>query len=1179
MNVFSMKRPFIYLFLIVFAHSTVFSQTEVARSSPSDGSGLDPIQPRADIIPHSPEVEAMAKYGVLPVTQYTGMPQITVPIFDIKASGLTIPFALSYNYNGFKPMESASWCGLGWSVQGGGSIAKIIKGQPDGTRNTGNNYDDFINASGLLWSQPFLANVALGQIDAEPDIYIFNVAGYSGKFILIKGEAYLFPFQNVKISVLGNGFKMIDDKGNIFLFNDTETTFTKNAEIPVHISSWQISKIITADKKDTIEYYYNDYSFKQPSTITDRYNIDSRSPNTSYSPENFGRMYTEGDHIDAKVLTAVVSRYGNISFVGSSSDRLDLPGSVGAKELDKIIVTGPIGSTFRKEIVLLNDYFGGDSKLKLNETFEQRYDNAGEGDISTPVIDQHYLFEYNNENANLNTANLADAIDYWGYYNGVHNAILFPSEIYNWSTGNRNANISYGSYGTLNKITYPTGGYSTFQYEQNKSGYISISSTYSDQTIDTRVSYDPNLQQNGVTRIGKPFTINKAQTVSLDYGDYDEDDAPSIPVVSIYKNNMTGQPIYSSPIYPATGMNNLTDSFFLNEGNYVFAVSCQEGIVSGEVDFATYGILHYKVYDQVNTLKDGPGLRVKKIQSYAGDSAPALIKQYTYNYGVESATSGITGSNLYHTCADYYDYSLFASVRSSVSDLAENQFYYKNVTETSQDETQTGKTVYTFDTHSNQLWDVKLQSQTDYKLVGADYVPVKSTANQYQVITKNSFVGFGVSKVKTVLPVGPNVDYCILLPSPDETQPSLLNDEFGVPDAPYVLISDYTLISDTKEISYKDDGTIALMNESNYYYDNTEHIFPTRIVTQSSNGEQITQELKYPLDYTLNNCNLPGAINDNFNSDVQFAMNVTLNNSRNTLINALAPYQPYEKKIIVDSNGDTVDITVSNRQAFTSIANQYNHCQADFQNDISTAISNRNNALDLCSTCLNSFITNNTGWQQAIAWMQLNNVVSPVVEKYTSVKRLDGNEYLLSATRNEYQIFNSKAVEPVLIKQTEVSGDLLKTTFAADQDTYYKPQLTFSYDKDLNLSSQQKRNDIPVTYLYGYYQMYPIAEIKNASFVQVLAALGLTEDQYHTESLAASPSSNYISKLNSLRQNLTTSIITFYTYDPLIGITSVSDANSIITHYQYDVSNRLKFIKDNNEDILQKYDYHFKEQE
>ncbi|HEY9005387.1 MAG TPA: hypothetical protein VIM75_04590 [Ohtaekwangia sp.] len=1174
---------------------TLYAQDN-ARNAPPEDTGMDPLKARADIIPHSPEVEAMAKYGVLPVTQYTGMPQISVPIFELKASGLTIPFALSYNYNGFKPLETATWCGLGWNLQGGGSIVKIIKGQLDDTRNPGSNYDDLVYPTAMTWSQPFCYNVALGQIDAESDIYIFNIGQYSGKFILIKGEAHLFPFQNIKIRSTATGFKMIDDKGNIYLFDDTETTFTKGSEIPVHTSSWQISKIITADRKDTISYLYSDYSFRQPSTFTDRCVIDSRNyTGQSSSGETFSRAYAEGDHINAKVLSTVISRYGTISFMGSSEERLDIVAGEGAKALDRVSVRGPQGSSFQKDIVLVHGYFGGNSKLKLKEVYEMRYDNSSE--FATPVTDQHYKFEYYNEGNSLST-DLADGVDYWGYYNGANNTNLFPKDknLFYGAAADRNANISYSIRGMIKSIEYPTGGRSTFDFEQNQSGKRYVTSNFTAASIESDVSFDSNNQKNGYTEVFKSFTLNKAQVVHFNYGDLDENKNPTRPVVRIYKDRTTSPPVYTSPVYTSGG-ENLTGSQFLEEGKYFFSVSSEPGLVGIDGTFTTYGILNYDDYQVINTLADGPGLRIKQISSYSnGSTIPAFIKQYSYNDGVELMKTALTtGSNLSHNCAGYYNSSYVASVRSALSDLAESQFYYREVTESTQDNTRTGKTVYTFGTESSQLLDVKQLSQTDYKYTGSGFVPVRASASQYQLTIKEAFTGFTVNKAVTVLPAdySTRLEYCSQLVSPDVTQPSLLMDIYEVSD-PYTLTSDYTQIKNTKETVYSDDGSATYTSESNYFYDNASHIYPTRIVTSNSKGEQITQELKYALDYNFGTCSLPATIDTNFQNDMQSAMGV-LNASLANLINALAPYQPYEKKYLTDSNGNfidknghpvdkdhpLVDITQSNRQTFTSVANQYNHCQADFQSAVSTAITNRNNALNAYSSCLNTTIANSslTGWQQAIAWMQLNNVVSPVIEKYMSIKKSDGNEYLLLATRNEYGILNAKSAEVVSIKQTETVGGLLKTSFLADVESNYKAQLTFTYDQDLNLVSQQRKDDAPIVYLYGYKQNYPVAEIRNATFTQVLTALGMTASQYRTESQASSPSANYLSKINALRQNLKGSLLTVYLHNPLIGITSMSDANNVTTYYEYDVLGRLKFVKDGNQDIVKKYEYHYKDQE
>ncbi|HEY8934244.1 MAG TPA: hypothetical protein VIM65_03455 [Cyclobacteriaceae bacterium] len=1146
-----MKRRLGFLPFLIFIYASGFSQ-----------SLLDPVQPRADIIAHSPEAEAMTKYGVLPLTLYTGLPQISVPVFQINVSGLSLPFSLSFNYNGFKPTETASWCGFGWSFQGAGSISKIIKGQIDGTRGTGKNYDDFISVDALAWNQPFLTNIVNGVIDSEPDIYIFNVGAYSGKFVMIKGQAYLFPFQNLKITSTGTGFKLVDDKGNIYLFNDIETTFTKNSDIPNHTSAWQLSQIITADKKDTVKYTYQSYSFKQPSTYTDRYAIDTHLvAGNNNSGQTFSRNYVDGDHITSLALSSITSRYANLSFVGSATDRLDMPGSTGGKVLDKIVISKPDG-TLQKEFVLVHDYYGNNSKLKLKETFERQYTN---GDLSKPVIKQHHLFEYQQETSDLSLLQTQYGTDYWGYYNGANNQMLFDQNSLSLNYvvmpyGNRTANASASSAGTIKKITYPTGGYTTFEFEQNQKGTSYLTSSYTNSTLTVSSTYAANNQQNGITEKHSSFTLNKGQMVKVVYGDGDDFNTPTVPVLRIYSGLplSTNTPIFTSKLY-SDQIEIHNDSVYLNAGHYYLSVVCESGIVGSDLSYGTYGTVNYKTYTAVNTLADAPGLRVKKISSYDGISAsPAIVKQYTYTNGVELTRGAYSGNNLNHYYSGYYEISYFASSRSALSDLAETQFYYGQVTESTQDATKTGQTVYTYDTQSSQLLDVKLTSQTDYKYVYPDYVPVKKTTNSYTLITRNNFNGFKVYKSM--------VDGNPALASPDATQASYLNQIYSVdPSEVYALISDNSLLQTTKEYVYGATGVDTVDNRTDYYYDNANHIYPTRIVTTKNNGDQITQTLKYPLDYNFNSCVLPDAINTNFKNDLATASNTMFTNYGNLLI-ALTPYQPYYPN------------TSSKQSSFATIANQYN-LQADLQNGVTTAIVNRTTAFTAYATCLNNTVSNNTTpWQQSVAWMQLNNIVSPVIEKYISIKKLDGNEYILGATRNEYAIFNSlSAVEPVSIKQTEISTNLLKSTFLANPDTYYKPQLTFSYDQDLSVVSQQKNNDAVTTYLYGYKQVYPLAEIKNASFSQVLTALGLTAAQYKAESYAKTPSASYLSKINALRQNLPTAMITTYVQNPLVGILSASDPNNITSYYEYDALGRLIDIKDNNGKILKAFEYHYQQ--
>jgi YD repeat-containing protein len=52
--------------------------------------------------------------------------------------------------------------------------------------------------------------------------------------------------------------------------------------------------------------------------------------------------------------------------------------------------------------------------------------------------------------------------------------------------------------------------------------------------------------------------------------------------------------------------------------------------------------------------------------------------------------------------------------------------------------------------------------------------------------------------------------------------------------------------------------------------------------------------------------------------------------------------------------------------------------------------------------------------------------------------------------------------------------------------------------------------------------------------------------------------------------------MTTYTYDPLIGVTSISDANNKPTTYEYDAFGRLNLVRDFAGYILKKYEYNYK---
>ena len=70
-----------------------------------------------------------------------------------------------------------------------------------------------------------------------------------------------------------------------------------------------------------------------------------------------------------------------------------------------------------------------------------------------------------------------------------------------------------------------------------------------------------------------------------------------------------------------------------------------------------------------------------------------------------------------------------------------------------------------------------------------------------------------------------------------------------------------------------------------------------------------------------------------------------------------------------------------------------------------------------------------------------------------------------------------------------------------------------------------------------------------------------------------------LTSLDSLRtsSSLNAYMISTYTYDPLIGVTSITPPSGIREIYKYDSANRLQSVVDVNGKILKEYKYHYKQ--
>ena len=135
-----------------------------------------------------------------------------------------------------------------------------------------------------------------------------------------------------------------------------------------------------------------------------------------------------------------------------------------------------------------------------------------------------------------------------------------------------------------------------------------------------------------------------------------------------------------------------------------------------------------------------------------------------------------------------------------------------------------------------------------------------------------------------------------------------------------------------------------------------------------------------------------------------------------------------------------------------------------------------------------------------------------------------------------------------------------------------------------NVKEISKVDGTSIYYIWGYKEQYPIAKIENFTKTQATAIQSSLINPAVTASDAdidTTTENTLRTTLNNIRNNSTLSnaMVTTYTYDPLIGVTSITDPKGYTTYYEYDDFNRLEYVKDGDGKILSKNKYHYKGQQ
>jgi len=442
------------------------------------------------IIPPSPASQEFQKFLGYPVTGSTGLVDISIPLYNLQLPGINIPLSLKYHSSGIKVEQSYGYLGYGWTMFPQFKITRTIMGKPDELYRTDN-----IKQSSDFTTQ-YLADIAPaadgtisggdGSVyDGQFDIFSISLPNYNGNFILKRNgngfTAISIPDAPLQITVtdtyLGS-MEVKDDKGIRYLFN--------NVSGIAPVTDLMLTQIILPGSSNTINFQYviggNNANFlsNYSLTIWDKMTYNNNEPvtNTMSSdgiPNYTGFQLAMGISSSASFYPGYIYQYNGIPSMGA-------PPVYSIKSIQ--FSTGNIAFTYGNsgfsELQNIKVYNTAQEVLKTiaitqspDHQLLQKVAISGEGEYNMEYNPGRFQYLYDQ--------------DRWGYYNNPRtdaalNASMIPLMKLNvtaytgtivtfpvqFGYANVETDTTAMKANSLEKITYPTGGWSRFYYEPNR---------------------------------------------------------------------------------------------------------------------------------------------------------------------------------------------------------------------------------------------------------------------------------------------------------------------------------------------------------------------------------------------------------------------------------------------------------------------------------------------------------------------------------------------------------------------------------------------------------------------------------------------------------------------------------------------------------------------------------------
>lgn len=441
------------------------------------------INPHAETVNRyhiSPKAGEIFRQGNVPVNLSGGQISYTVPIHTVRVGEFEWPVNLNYAYNGLLLENKGSGAGLGWSLSGSGAVVRQVRGLPDehprgfwGSMNaTHRSYLDNFDVPGDI-PLHLVKDFVSGLNDSEPDKFTLNAGPLSVIFYIANlNDPSGCPFSAYYVSSTAEGVKICFSWSRIEATDATGTTYSFGA---VEMSQFSSPRF---ENEMYMESYPSTWfldEIRLPNGRSIKFWYGSKSIVSKSYNESFSRTVNPAGQPTTIDCTTAPAGYNTMDVIHEDFRELFysntvVESSVSAKYPDSVswdegVIEIEYGTGEQtNELPYIQSITVTASDESVRHVFDFNYDQQARALLSSVVKDTDETYSFEYNRVFIGFPTAAPfAQDFWGFANGRPNMSAIPEK-----GGDRSPNFLAASQGALTKINYPTGGSTVILYEPNQ---------------------------------------------------------------------------------------------------------------------------------------------------------------------------------------------------------------------------------------------------------------------------------------------------------------------------------------------------------------------------------------------------------------------------------------------------------------------------------------------------------------------------------------------------------------------------------------------------------------------------------------------------------------------------------------------------------------------------------------